>query len=90
MLLSIRDSLEAWRALGWYGFYIIFGGLIFFYAGGGKALKNLHPQTAMDKPTLQGQIPSGGLTVTGTVPLTPGFVPPIDLAAKKVVKRMVA
>jgi lysophospholipid acyltransferase len=88
MLLSIRDSVEAWRALGWYGFYIIFGGLIFFYAGGSKVLKNFHPQTT-DKPTLQGQIPCGRLTATpGTVPLTPGFVPPIDLAVKEVERRL--
>ncbi|KIM83962.1 hypothetical protein PILCRDRAFT_97057 [Piloderma croceum F 1598] len=33
MLLSVRNSLAAWRALDWYGLWIIFGGLAFFYAG---------------------------------------------------------
>jgi len=48
MLLNVRDSLEAWRRLGWYGCWVIFGGLAFFYAGGGNALKSLQPKEAKE------------------------------------------
>jgi lysophospholipid acyltransferase len=102
MLLSIRDSLEAWRILWWYGFWIIFGGLAFFYAGGGKALKSFHPrqvkedETMRPKPNLRAQMPASGLTqvdgtapvTPGSAPVTPGFVPPFDSAAKEMEKRL--
>jgi lysophospholipid acyltransferase len=102
MLLSIRDSLEAWRILGWYGFWIIFGGLAFFYAGGGKALKSFHPRQVKEdekmrpKPNLRAQMPASGLTqvdgtapvTPGSAPVTPGFVPPFDSAAKEMEKRL--
>jgi len=93
ILLNIRDSLKAWRALGWYGSWIIFGGLAFFYAGGRKMLKNLHSKQV-------GHVP-GGVTVTaadgtgppipdqsGTTPVTASFVPPINSAAKQLEEKL--
>jgi lysophospholipid acyltransferase len=38
MLLSIRDSLRTWAALGWYGQVLVFSALAFFWAGGARAL----------------------------------------------------
>lgn len=91
MMLSIRDSLMAWRALDWYGFWVIFGGLAFFYAGGGKALRRFHPaegEMMRRQSTLKAQIPGGRLTppdaMVPLTPITPGFVPPFDSAAKEV------
>lgn len=104
MLLSIRNSLAAWRALDWYGLWIIFGGLAFFYAGGGKALKGFHPTgPEMEKrqSPLRAQVPVGGfgaIPLNGTAPVTsgdagidpvtPGFVAPLDAAVKEVEKRL--
>lgn len=39
MLLTIRDSLAGWRALNWYGHWMIGGALVFFYGGGTRFLK---------------------------------------------------
>jgi lysophospholipid acyltransferase len=104
MLLSIRNSLVAWRALDWYGLWIIFGGLAFFYAGGGKALKGFYLTGAeMEKRQLpsRAQMPVGGSGATplagtalvtpgdaGIDPVTPGFVVPLDAAVKEVEKRL--
>lgn len=41
MLLTLKDSFRAWACLGYYGHVIIFGGLLFFYAGGTKYFKSL-------------------------------------------------
>jgi lysophospholipid acyltransferase len=76
MLLNVRDSLKAWRVLDWYGFWIIFGGLAFFYVGGTKLLKSFHPkqaETIRPKPTLKANIPGGGLTATPQDGLAPAI-----------------
>lgn len=85
MLLTIRDSLQAWSVLKWYGFWIIFGGLAFFYAGGRRILKSFHPKVAKGaeklkeepKPRAERGIP------VPLDPMTPGFVPPVDSVAKE-------
>lgn len=93
MLLTIRDSLQAWSVLRWYGFWIIFGGLAFFYAGGRKVLKGFHPKAAKgaekpkEKPKMRANIPVMHGTPTAPLdPVTPGFVPPFDSAAKELEK----
>lgn len=101
MLLNVRDSLHAWNVLRWYGFVIIFGGLGFFYAGGAKWLKSLHPlqvqgaDTKKGKSTLRAEIPKTGMVLSMTTPNTPGsdttphgFLPPVDSAAKEWEKTM--
>lgn len=93
MLLTLRDSLEAWRALDWYGLWIIFGGLAFFYAGGGKALKSFHPTDTAKKRQVQipGVTPLNGIVTNDagtTTPMTPGFVAPFNVVAKGVEKRL--
>ena len=52
ILLSARDSLLTWSRLGWYGHIIIMGGLVFFYAGGTKFLRDLQKA--------KGILPAGG------------------------------
>lgn len=47
MLLSLRDSITVWARLGFYGHFIIFGGLIFFYTGGTKFLKRLQAKQGL-------------------------------------------
>ncbi|OJA12673.1 hypothetical protein AZE42_10144 [Rhizopogon vesiculosus] len=41
MLLSFTDSVEAWRRLHWYGFWMVGSSLAFFWLGGSKFLKAL-------------------------------------------------
>lgn len=41
MLLTFTDSIEAWRTLHWYGFWIVGSTLAFFWLGGSKFLKAL-------------------------------------------------
>ncbi|KAF9028332.1 MBOAT-domain-containing protein [Hymenopellis radicata] len=56
ILLTIEDSIEAWRTLGYYGHIIIGGGMVFFYAGGAKFLRGLQRKKGLlpppRKPTL--------------------------------------
>jgi lysophospholipid acyltransferase len=41
MLLTFSDSIEAWRRLHWYGFWMIGSTLAFFWLGGSSFLKAL-------------------------------------------------
>ncbi|KAF5357589.1 hypothetical protein D9758_007471 [Tetrapyrgos nigripes] len=59
MLLTFKDSIQAWSNLGWYGHYIVFGGLAFFYAGGARVLRPLHPK-------VQVQVQGLGVTSSST------------------------
>lgn len=45
MLLQFTDSMEAWSRLGWYGFWLVGSGVIFFNVGGSKYLQGLQIQT---------------------------------------------
>ncbi|KIM78120.1 hypothetical protein PILCRDRAFT_90846 [Piloderma croceum F 1598] len=49
---SIRYTLQVWQAMDWYGFWLIFGGLAFFYSGSGKALKSFHPSQVAGADTM--------------------------------------
>ncbi|KAK7471090.1 Lysophospholipid acyltransferase [Stygiomarasmius scandens] len=46
MLLTWKDSIQGWANLAWYGHAAVFGGLVFFYAGGAKILRQFHPQVS--------------------------------------------
>ena len=90
ILLTIRDSLQAWSVLRWYGFWIIFGGLAFFYAGGSRILRSFHPKVTKGAeksnktPKTRANIPvMHGTPAALHDPMTPGFVPPFDSAAKE-------
>lgn len=91
MLLTIHDSFEAWRVLRWYGFWIIFGGLAFFYAGGATLLQSFHPKPEKRaRPHLHGEMPHmGPLTESSKESLlTPAFVPPINSVAREVENKL--
>ena len=72
MLLTWRDSIEAWNRLAWHGHIIIMGGLVFFYVGGAKFFKGL--QKKSERPRLT-PTPSGAATPVGekTFQLPPSF-----------------
>ncbi|KAH7931427.1 MBOAT-domain-containing protein [Leucogyrophana mollusca] len=76
MLLTFKDSMEAWRRLDWYGFWIVGSALVFFYSGGSKVLKGLR------KEERKGPV---------SRPQTPGphvVPPPFDSATDEFEKRL--
>ena len=64
MLLSLETSAEAWRRAGWYGLYLVFGGLVFFYAGGQSWLKGIH-RRKQKEGTLYIDVKANGATPVG-------------------------
>ena len=47
-LLTLKDSLRCFDRLAWYGYYIVGGSLLFFYAGGATALKKAQAKRVKD------------------------------------------
>jgi lysophospholipid acyltransferase len=78
---SIRDTLQVWQATDWYGFWLIFGGLAFFYSGSGKAFKPFHSLQVAEADKMKGR----QSTMRDQIP---GGVPPIDAAAKEVERKL--
>jgi len=75
MLLSWSRSLEGWRRLGWYGHWMVFLCLLFFYGGGRAWLKNL--QARRVQKTWRHEIldDQSGVKTPG-----PYVIPRVDLA----------
>ncbi|KAI6035589.1 MBOAT, membrane-bound O-acyltransferase family-domain-containing protein [Pisolithus orientalis] len=73
MLLTLTYSLEAWRRLHWYGFWMVGSALAFFYSGGSKYLQRLQKQQAKANPAVVAE-------ANKTMPQTPGpmVVPPLE------------
>jgi hypothetical protein len=70
-----------WQATDWYGFWLIFGGLAFFYSGSGEALKSFHPSQVAEVDTMKGR----QLTMQDQIS---GSVPPIDASVKEAEKKL--
>ncbi|EIW82188.1 MBOAT-domain-containing protein [Coniophora puteana RWD-64-598 SS2] len=80
LLLNVKDSLELWSRVGWYGIWIIGSTLVFFYAGGAKLCKSMRPSEVPVPEKLPG------------MPGTPGphVVPPLEIAAEEMKKQIEA
>lgn len=82
MLLTWRECLRGWRAVGWYGHILIFVPFVFFHLGGAKLLRNLQVTRVkrvsgkVDADKLNG---SPGTSTPGTPAMQ---VPALDMAAK--------
>lgn len=77
MLLHLKDSIEGWGRLGYYGHVIIFTSLAFFYAGGAKFLKGLQKKEGkVPQPRTNGTATPAPLTVP---PPLDEVVPPLQL-----------
>ncbi|GJE84957.1 MBOAT-domain-containing protein [Phanerochaete sordida] len=84
MLLTWRDSLLGWSRLGWYGLWMVFGAMAFFYAGGIKLLRRAQAarvQRAGVAKELR-EVPSG--VATGATTPRVEVLPPFDDVAKEV------
>uniref|UniRef100_A0A0W0G4C7 Mboat family protein n=1 Tax=Moniliophthora roreri TaxID=221103 RepID=A0A0W0G4C7_MONRR len=51
MLLTWGNSIEAWSRLGWYGHYVVGGGLAFFYLGGMKFCRGMQKKMGVLPPS---------------------------------------
>ncbi|KIY45977.1 MBOAT-domain-containing protein [Fistulina hepatica ATCC 64428] len=74
MLLTVSASVQVWSALKFYGHVMIFGALLFFYAGGKKLFRGLQMKTGKTAPAKLTRLKTEpNLTVP---PPLNGFVPP--------------
>ena len=84
MLLTLRDSMIGWARLSWYGFWIVFGALGFFYAGGTGYLKHLQ-MTRLKQAGVKvdKEVKTNG-NGSGTVTPRVQTMPPLDDVAREV------
>ncbi|EMD40473.1 hypothetical protein CERSUDRAFT_111072 [Gelatoporia subvermispora B] len=84
ILLTISDSLQGWRALNWYGHWMIGVALVFFYGGGTKMLKKMQQKRAKAAGVTVGndKLP---VQEEGAEPKAP-VLPPLDVAAQELEK----
>jgi lysophospholipid acyltransferase len=73
MLLTLHDSFLAWSRLGWYGLWMVFGALAFFFGGGSRWLKSMQARRVM-------KVPGEAKILASSGTLTPGIqtLPPVD------------
>ncbi|KAF9563341.1 endoplasmic reticulum protein [Agrocybe pediades] len=81
IILSAKDSVTTWKALGWYGHVIVMGSLVFFYAGGTKFFRNLQKKMGVlppprGKPAASGADSNGNSSGTSTPIGEKNFVMP--------------
>jgi len=50
ILLTVKESIQSWRVLGYYGHVIVMGALAFFYLGGTQYLRGLQKQMGILPP----------------------------------------
>ncbi|KAJ3495292.1 hypothetical protein NLJ89_g10651 [Agrocybe chaxingu] len=60
IILSAKDSIATWKALGWYGHIVIMGSLLFFYAGGTKFFRGLQKAKGIAPPARGGKPQANG------------------------------
>jgi len=82
VLLYLSDCLEAWRRLRWYGLWMVFGAMAFFYGGGAFWLKGLQAQRV-------GKSKAATTATSGpSTPSVPPTVPPVDGILRKAEKKL--
>ncbi|KAN0124505.1 MBOAT, membrane-bound O-acyltransferase family domain containing protein [Russula decolorans] len=83
ILLHLSDGVEAWRRLYWYGLWMIFGGMLFFYSGGTAWLKS-HQAEGVRRANAARLSPSGPGTPAGVPPT----VMPLDAVFREAEKKL--
>lgn len=91
MLLTWADSRAGWAALGWYGNYVVFGALAFFYLGGTRVLRHVQAARAKRAGVRTEKMADGSVktTVNGSIsgaatPARAQTLPPLDDVAQEV------
>jgi lysophospholipid acyltransferase len=82
ILLHLSDGIEAWRRLCWYGLWMVFGGMAFFYGGGAAWLKS--HQAERVRRANAARVFSNGLD---TPAVGPPIVMPVDAVFREAEKR---
>ncbi|THH12341.1 hypothetical protein EW145_g8 [Phellinidium pouzarii] len=82
MLLGLRESLNGWSAVGWYGHVIIGGAMAFFYLGGTQYLQGVQAKRVkkLDAPKKD-----SGLSTPG---MPNPMAAPVDVALDEVDKKL--
>jgi lysophospholipid acyltransferase len=83
ILLHLSDGIESWRRLYWYGLWMIFGGMVFFYSGGAGWLKS-HQAERVRRANAGCVSSSGPGTPAGVSPT----VMPLDAVFREAEKRL--
>ena len=83
VLLYLSHGIEAWRRLGWYGLWMIFGGMVFFYGGGAAWLKS-HQAERVRRANVARVSLSGPSTPAGV----PSTVMPVDAVFREAEKKL--
>jgi lysophospholipid acyltransferase len=81
ILLYLSDGIEAWRRLRWYGLWMVFGSMSFFYGGGMTLLKGIQAERARRANATA--TPTSGPDTPGTPPT----VPPLDKVFREAEKK---
>ena len=82
ILLHLSDSAEAWRRLHWYGLWMVFGSMAFFYGGGTAWLKSVQAKRVRR---------ANAVPASSSRPGTPGdapTVPPVDAVFREAEKKL--
>ncbi|KAL5530551.1 ALE1 [Sanghuangporus sanghuang] len=87
MLLSLKDSLNGWKVVGWYGHSLVFGGLAFFYMGGSHYLKGVQARR-MKKLDAASKAKAESGRSTGVSTPSAMTIPPIDIVLDEVDKKL--
>ncbi|KAI0303083.1 MBOAT, membrane-bound O-acyltransferase family-domain-containing protein [Russula brevipes] len=82
ILLHLSDGIEAWRRLRWYGLWMIFGAMAFFYSGGTAWLKGFQA-----KRVKQANVTTISVSRSSTPGVSP-TVPPVDAVFREAEKRL--
>ncbi|THH14871.1 hypothetical protein EW146_g5521 [Bondarzewia mesenterica] len=80
MLLNLKDSIDGWSHLAWYGHWMIGLCLLFFYAGGRRWLKKIQARRV--------QKASAGSSSDDLNQIPNSIFPPVDSAAQEIEKRL--
>jgi lysophospholipid acyltransferase len=81
VLLHLSDGIEAWRRLCWYGLWMIFGGMVFFYSGGAAWLKGHQAERAR-------QANASKVSPTASPAGVPPTVVPLDAVFREAEKNL--
>ncbi|TFY66011.1 hypothetical protein EVG20_g5072 [Dentipellis fragilis] len=84
MILTFKDSINAWRALGWYGHWMIGLCLLFFYGGGRSLLKGIQAKRLKDAGVA---LPEKGSVSKEDRSPAP-TLPPVDSGVQHVEKKL--
>ena len=82
ILLYLSNGVEAWRRLHWYGLWMVFGSMAFFYGGGAAWLKGIQANRVR-----RANATAASMSGPGTPGVAP-TVPPVDAALREAEKKL--